>query len=178
MRKLVLKMEVSLDGFVGTPDGDVEWIFGSFDDEFRDYEVDLLWQAGVHIMGRVTYGDMTAHWPTSQEPFAPPMNEIPKVVFSRTLEEANWPDSSIASGDLAEEVARLKEQPGKNILAHGGAGFAQALSRAGVVDEYRLHVHPVVLGSGLPLFADHVDLKLVSARSFPAGTVALTYARA
>jgi len=123
MRKLVLKMEVSVDGFVGRPDGDVEWIFPSLDDEFREYEVNLLWGAGVHVMGRVTYGDMAEHWPASPEPFAPPMNEIPKVVFSRTLEEASWPDSSIAR------------------------------------------------------FAGHVDLKLESARTFPGGTVALTYTR-
>jgi dihydrofolate reductase len=171
-------MEVSVDGFVAKPGGDLDWIFASFDDESTAYDVELLWEAGVHIMGGVTYRDMAAHWPTSHEPFAPPMNDIPKVVFSRTLQEADWPESSIARGDLAEEVAQLKEQPGKDILAHGGAGFAQALSRLGLVDEYRLHVHPVALGHGLPLFAEPVDLKLEGVRPFPGGMVALTYTSA
>jgi dihydrofolate reductase len=178
MRKLVLKMEVSLDGFVGTPSGDVDWIFSSIDDEVSEEIVDVLRQAGTHIMGRVTYEDMAAHWPASSEVFAPPMNEIPKVVFSRTLDEATWPESRIARGDLAAEVGRLKREPGKDILAHGGSGFAQSLSKLGLVDEYRLDVHPVVLGSGLPLFADPIRLKLLSAKTFATGLLALVYERA
>jgi dihydrofolate reductase len=178
MRPLILKMEISLDGFVGRPDGDVEWIFRTFDDELSKHAVELLGSAGVHAMGRVTYEDMAAHWPTSDEPYAPPMNDIPKVAFSRTLEHADWGPVRIARGDLAEEVAALKAEAGGPILAHGGASFAQSLSRVGLIDEYRLHVHPDVLGEGLPIFADPAQLRLLSARAFPAGTVALHYERA
>ncbi|WP_433235760.1 dihydrofolate reductase family protein [Streptosporangium sp. CA-135522] len=178
MRKVVLKMDVSLDGFVGAPGGEVDWIFRDFDDELRAWIVEVLWQAGTHIMGRVTYHDMAAYWPSSTEEFAPPMNELPKVVFSTTLKEAAWNDSRVADGDLAEEISRLRRQPGNDILAHGGAQFAQSLSKLGLIDEYRLIVHPVALGSGLPLFAQAIDLKLVGSRTFGSGAVALTYERA
>jgi dihydrofolate reductase len=178
MRPLILKMETSLDGFAGRTDGDVEWIFRTFDDELTRMEVELLAGAGVHAMGRVTYEDMAAHWPTSDEPYAPPMNEIPKVVFSRTLARAEWGPVRIARGDLAEEVAALKAEDGGPILAHGGASFAQSLSRLGLVDEYRLNVHPDALGHGLPVFSDPAQLRLRGARTFPAGTVALHYERA
>jgi dihydrofolate reductase len=178
MRKLVLKMDVSLDGFVGATDGDVEWIFRGHDDEAREWIVKQLWQAGVHAMGRVTYGDMAAYWPSSTEVFAAPMNEIPKVVFSKTLTDPAWDDTTVLDGDLAEEIASLKRETGKDILAHGGAGFAQSLSRLGLVDEYRLIQHPVALGSGLPLFAEPVDLRKVSTTPFATGAVALTFTRA
>ncbi len=88
MRDVRLKMHQSLDGYVGTPTGDVDWIFATFDDEQTQWEVELLGEAGVHAMGRVVYHEMAAHWPTSTEPFAPPMNEIPKVVFSKALARA------------------------------------------------------------------------------------------
>jgi dihydrofolate reductase len=178
MRPVILKMEISLDGFAGTTDGDVEWIFRTFDDELTAHEVELLGSAGVHVMGRVTYEDMAAHWPASTEPYAPPMNDIPKVVFSRTLEEAPWGPARIANGEIAAEIAALKTEPGAPILAHGGARFAQSLSRLGLGDEYRLHLHPGILGTGLPIFADRAQLRLRGARTFPAGTVALHYERA
>jgi dihydrofolate reductase len=174
MRKLILKMHVSLDGF-GTPSGEVDWIFPAFDEDLQTWEVDGLWQAGVHIMGAAAYGYTAAHWPTSIEPFAPPMNEIPKVVFSSTMERADWGPASIASGDLVQEVERLKRERGRAVLAHGGARFVQALSRHRLVDEYRLVVHPIALGAGLPLFSDSIDLELLSARTFATGAVALTY---
>jgi dihydrofolate reductase len=175
MRKLVLKMSVSVDGFVGTEDGGVDWIFPSFSDDGASWAVDTLWQAGAHLMGRATYLDMAAYWPTSTEVFAAPMNEIPKVVFSRTLQNADWTESRVADGDLATEIGRLKDEPGKDLLAHGGAGFARSLSKLRLVDEYRLVVHPVVLGSGLPMFADQLHLKLVSSTPFSGGAIAQIY---
>jgi dihydrofolate reductase len=175
MRKLVFKISVSVDGFVGTDSGGVEWIFPSLTDDAVAWELDTLWQAGTHIMGRATYEEMAAHWPTSNEVFAAPMNEIPKVVFSRTLKETDWPDSRVVDGDLTTEIARLKQESGKDIVAHGGAGFARSLSRLRLVDEYRLLVHPVVLGSGLPMFADPMDLRLISAKAFDGGAIAQVY---
>src|ERR687884_839252 len=107
---------------------------------------------GLHLMGRNTYEEMAEFWPVSDDAYAAPMNEIPKVVFSRTLERADWADSRIARGDLAEEIAALKREPGKDMLAWGGAAFAQSLSNAGLVDEYRLILQPIALEDGLPLF--------------------------
>jgi dihydrofolate reductase len=176
MRKLVLKMDMSLDGFVGPVGDDAEWIMRDFDDELSRWIVDeVLWQAGTHIMGRVTYEEMAEHWPSATSVFAAPMNEIPKVVFSNTLTKAQWPDSRIASGDLAEEVLRLKREIGKDILVHGGSEFVQALSKLGLIDEYRLIVHPVALGDGAPLFGGPIDLTLVDSTRFATGAVALVY---
>jgi dihydrofolate reductase len=94
---------------------------------------------------------MAAVWPTSTSEYAAPMNEIPKVVFSKTLENANWPESRIPRGDLAEEIAALKREPGNDLIAHGGATFARALSRERLIDEYRLVIQPAALGAGLAL---------------------------
>ncbi len=178
MRKLVLKMQMSLDGLIGGPDGEVDWIFPSLDAGATLWLVDTLWQAGVHVMGSVTYRDMAAHWPGSDEPFAAPMNQIPKFVFSRTLREAPWADTYIIDGDLAEEITRLKGLPGRDLLAHGGARFARALVRLGLVDEYRLMVHPVVLGKGLALFDElpaRMHLQLMGTRTFASGAAAQVF---
>ncbi|GAB2550569.1 dihydrofolate reductase family protein [Gracilibacillus alcaliphilus] len=178
MRKVVLKMDVSLDGFVNARDGSVDWIFDSVDDELKACIVDILSQADVHIMGRVTYQDMAEHWPSSTDEYAPPMNEIPKVVFSKTLTEVSWKHSRLANRDIADEISMMKQQPGSYILAHGGADFAQSLSRLGLIDEYRLIVHPVVLGDGMPVFkniADSIKLKLTDTKVFNTGAILLTY---
>ena len=180
MRKLVLQMQVSLDGFVGLPDGGLDWVFPNLDAEYEEWGVDALWQAGVHLMGGMTGRDMVAHWPTSDEPYAPPMNEIPKVIFSRTLEDVDWAGARVERGDLVEEVNRLKSEPGKEILAHGGSRFAQALSQHGLIDEYRLIIHPVALGHGLPLFPERpepLNLNLVESRTFGTGVAVHVYQR-
>jgi dihydrofolate reductase len=202
MKQLILKMSVSVDGFVGGPNGEIDWIFRSYDAGATAWTMETLWQTSVHIMGSRTFQDMAAYWPTSTEPYAAPMNAIPKIVFSRSgqlqaattqaladakrqrTEEtaasgpSSWTTPGVASGDFASEIARLKQQPGKPILAHGGAGFARSLVRHGLVDEFRLLVHPVALGRGLSLFADldrPLDLRLVSATAFDGGAVAHVY---
>ncbi len=158
-------------------------------------------------MGSRTFKDMASYWPSSIEVFAAPMNEIPKVVFTRSgtagattqaLQAAvqnrekkgggqtvatpaiveSWTHPRVASGDLADEVRRLKNEPGKEILAHGGAMFARSLVQSGLIDEYRLLVHPVALGRGQALFSElaaPIDLTLVSSTPFSAGTVANIY---
>lgn len=128
---------------------------------------------GLHVMGRATYEDMAEFWPTSDSDYAPPMNDIPKVVFSQTLERAEWADSRIARGDLAAEIDKLKREPGKDMIVHGGASFVQSLSRLGLVDEYRLVLHPVALGRGVALFKDlagPLHLELIEAQTFATGT--------
>ena len=209
-RKLVLKMSVSLDGFVSGPNGEIDWIFRTVGDSTK-WIVDTLRSAGVHVMGSRTYQDMAAYWPSSDSPLAPAMNDIPKVVFSRSgihggnvmdrttraLADAkkelaahpngatptaavlqSWAEPTVARGDLAEEVVRLKEQPGNFILAHGGAGFARSLVATGLIDEFRLVIHPVVLGRGQPLFSglrSPLNLQLISATPFGSGIVAAVY---
>jgi dihydrofolate reductase len=169
-------MSVSVDGFVAGPHGHAGAL--PEPDELKRWKLDRVRRAGTHIMGRVTYEEMAAHWPTSTDDYAAPMNEIPKVVFSKTLEAAPWPQSSIARGDLADEIAGLRRRPGGEIIAWGGASFAQSLSRTGLIDEYVLVTHPVALGSGLPVFRDLPDalrLELIEAQTFDSGTVLHVY---
>jgi dihydrofolate reductase len=183
VRKLILKMSVSVDGFAGGPEGQMDWMFPSMDAGVTAWIVDTLRLAGVHIMGSRTFHDMAAYWPSSTEPFAAPMNDVPKVVFSkkgavdanqpgkttRALEDAtrahgstgspapgatsSWIGARVARGDLAGEIERMKAEGDKDILAHGGASFARSLVATKLVDELRLIVHPVVLGRGLALFS-------------------------
>jgi dihydrofolate reductase len=207
VRDLILKMSISIDGFVGGPDGGVKWVFGS-DQEAKAWTVETIWNASLHIMGSRTFHDMAAYWPTSTEVFAPPMNQIPKAVFSRqgpailrnvnttaALNDAranagteqpaapqpgagSWAEAYVASGDLAEEVAKLKAQEGKPIVAHGGASFARSLVAQGLVNQFALLVHPVALGKGLPVFSElaaPATLKLMSSKAFPGGSVAQMY---
>lgn len=207
MRELILKMSMSLDGFVSDLDGGNKWMFGA-DQEARAWTVDTIWNASLHIMGSRSFQDMAAWWPTSTDVFAQPMNQIPKAVFSRqgpailrtvntsaALDEAraragttqsaqpqpgaeSWAEAYVASGDLAEEIAKLKAQEGKPIIAHGGVRFARSLVAHGLVDQFVLGVHPIALGKGLPLFSDLPawrPLRLVSSKAFPGGSVAQIY---
>jgi dihydrofolate reductase len=182
MRDLILKMHMSLDGFVAGPDGGIKWVFDT-DQEAMAWTVATVSNASLHIMGSRTFHDMAAYWPTSTEVFAPPMNQIPKAVFSKrgpailgaasttaALEDArahapsaqsaplqpggqSWAHAYVASGDLTQEVANLKAREGKPIIAHGGASFARSLIAAGLIDEYALLVYPIALGTGLPVFS-------------------------
>lgn len=178
MRRVVLQMGISVDGIVaGGPRGQ-EQPGGAEHPDVKAWKLESLHKVGTHIMGRVTYEEMAAHWPSSTDPYAELMNDIPKVVFSKTLRRAEWPESRIASGDLAKEINNLKREAGKDLMAHGGASFVQALSRLGLVDEYRLVINPVALGSGQPLFKDlaaPLRLNLIEAKTFPTGTVIHVY---
>ena len=178
MRDLVLQMGSSIDGKVsGGPEEDIG-AGGTTHPAVVDRILSWLEDVGVHAMGRVTYEEMAGFWPTSTEAAAAYMNQRPKVVFSRTLTRADWPTTTIAGGDLAEEVARLKAEPGGDIVAYGGFTLAQALTRADLVDEYRLMVRPVALGSGEPMFSDLTAarrLDLVECTPYPDGTVILVY---
>jgi dihydrofolate reductase len=179
MPKLILQMSMSLDGFVAEPNGELNWGAGGISDDLKAWILESVWGAGAHVMGRGAYEEMAAYWPTSSEAFAAPMNELPKIVFSKSLDKATWNNSRVVSGDVAEEIARLKQQPGKDLLAHGGARFAQSIVRLGLVDEYQLKVYPVALGRGLALFKDlraPLGLRLQSARAFDSGVVVHSYA--
>jgi dihydrofolate reductase len=180
MRRLVLQMGVSLDGLVARPGGHGGggWGLPPEDPALKQRKLDWLHDTGLHLMGRTTYEEMAAFWPTSDDDYAAPMNDIPKVVFSTTLERADWPESRIARGDLADEIAKLKRQPGKDMIAWGGATFAQSLIRLGLVDEYRLVLQPVVLGDGLPLvngLSAPLRLELVEAKTYDSGAALHVY---
>jgi dihydrofolate reductase len=181
MRPVVLQMGVTLDGYVAGSGVEGDWGLPAEHPDVRAWKVSSLRQVGTHIMGRVTYEQMAAHWPNATDSYAEFMNSLPKVVFSKTLSAAGWPGSRIARGDLAEEIAALKSQSGGEIImVHGGAAFVQALSRLGLIDEYRLVILPVALGNGLPLFKDlakPLRVDLAEAASFPDGSVIHVYKR-
>ncbi len=182
MRQVVLQFITSLDGYSCDEDNGIRDVMMSIDDPEQDeYALTRLWEAGTHIMGRVTYQEMARFWPASSHPAAGPMNDIPKVVFSRTLQSADWPQTRIARGDTAEEIAKLKAEPGGDILAHGGTQFVRSLIRLGLVDQYRLWVLPAAAGQGAPLFtglAHPLKLRLVKSTAFPSGVLELVYSPA
>ncbi len=178
MRKVTLGMQVSLDGYAATVDGGLDWAFANFDAELGASAVETLSQFDTVLLGRVNYLEQAAAWPNREGPLADIMNNLNKIVFSKTLEQVEWANSRLAAGSPAEEIARLKQQEGRDIGVAGGARFAQSLSKEGLIDEYRLTIHPVVLGSGMPLFAAPLKLKLVSSRPLASGAVIATYERA
>ena len=185
MRKLIYSMGVSLDGFIGGPGGEIDW--SAPDEELHRFHNQQTRELGAHLCGRRLY-EVMLYWETAdQNPsaaeheleFARIWKALPKIVFSQTLDEVEG-NSRLVGDGAAEEAARLKQQPGKD-LAVGGAGLASTLIARGLVDEYRLFVSPVVLGGGTPYFpalADRIDLELVETRTFGSRVVYVRYRRA
>jgi dihydrofolate reductase len=177
MASLVLKMSVSLDGYVAPTDGSTGWIAAGASADRLSWTMETVSNAGAHLVGAATYAGWAGYWPSASGPFAKPMNEIPKVVFSDSLASAGWGETTIAAGDLAEAVTRLKqERSGGYLLAHGGARLARSLVETGLIDEYRLVVHPVVLGAGERLFLAPLTIEPMSTTVFSGGAVAHVFA--
>ena len=172
-RSLIYSMGVSLDGFIAGSDGEIDW--SAPDEELHRFHNQLTRETGVHLYGRRLYKTMT-YWETAEQnpsardyelEFARIWRETPKIVFSSTLEKVEG-NATLARGEAAAEVAKLKQQPGGD-LAVGGAGLASALMRHGLIDEYRLFVSPVVLGAGtryFPALEERIDLELTETRTF------------
>ena len=183
MRKVVLMMSVSLDGFIEGPDREIDW--HQVDDELHDHFNEHLRAMGGFLNGRVTYELMARFWPTadtdpaSTRPmveFSRIWRDMPKVVFSKTLPRAGW-NTTIVRELVPDEIRDLKRQPGGD-LALGGAGLAAAFLRHGLIDEFRVYVHPVAIGRGKPLFAPsdaRTNLRLLETRRFGNGVVLLRY---
>jgi dihydrofolate reductase len=182
MRKLIYSMTVSLDGFIAGPDGEIDW--SAPDEELHRFHNEHMRETGAELCGRRLYEEMI-YWETADEnpsaseyelEFARIWKDTPKIVFSKTLEKVEGNARLVRDG-VAEEVARLKEQPGKD-LAVGGAGLASTVMKLGLIDEYRLFVSPVVLGGGTPYFPpldERINLELVETRTFGSRVVYLRY---
>ena len=177
MASLVLKMSVSLDGFVAPLDGSTDWVAAGRSEDGASWTVETLSNASAHLIGASTYVGWAEYWPRAAGPFAKAMNEIPKVVFSNSLTSADWDETTIATGDLATAITRLKQEPSDGyLLAQGGTRFARSLVETGLIDEYRLVIHPVVLGAGEPLFTAPLTIEPISTTVFSGGAVAHVFA--
>ncbi len=177
MRKIVAGLFISLDGVIEAPD---QWHFPYFNDEMGQAVGSLMAAADTMLLGRVTYQEFAAYWPHqgSEVEGADHMNNTPKLVVSTTLDRVEWQNSTLIKGNVAEELARLKQQPGKDISITGSATLVRSLLRDGLLDELRLLVHPIVVGHGKRLFQDmseRVELKLVDSQTFSTGVLYLTY---
>jgi dihydrofolate reductase len=192
MRKLIMKMSVSLDGFVADENGKSDWVFKTGDPDSKAWSLRVTQEAGMIIMGRKSFESMAPYWQTSTDPFSVPMNSIPKGVFTKkgfkglapaadaTAAAASWANARIFNTELAAGISELKAQDGKPILAIGGAGFMRSLIAEGLIDELNLAIHPVALGSGLPIFSgleSPAFLRLIDVKVFPGGTVVHIYGR-
>ena len=179
MRRVIVSNVASLDGFFESRSKELDWVVT--DAEFFEYAKGLLRTVDTLLFGRATYLHMASYWPTAPvDEIAEKMNNLSKVVFSKTLQKAEWSNSRLVTSNIEEEVSRLKGQPGKDMVVFGSAMLASALLQWGLVDEYRVILQPVLLGSGSPLFRDvteRIPMKLMSAKSFGSGVVLLSYER-
>ncbi|MEU0566921.1 dihydrofolate reductase family protein [Nonomuraea sp. NPDC005983] len=181
MRKIVAGLFISLDGVVESPE---KWHFPYFNDEMGQSVGALIQSSDVMLLGRQTYLEFAAHWP-NQDPATDPlvdvMNNKPKYVATTTLETADWQNTTLLKGDLADELDTLKRQPGKDIGITGSPTLVTSLLRDGLLDELHLLVHPIVIGSGKRLFDGaygQIPLKLTTSKTFSTGVLNLTYERA
>jgi dihydrofolate reductase len=184
MRKVILSMMVSVDGFIEGVNSDINWHV--WDEEMSDYMMGVFDTVDTFLYGRVAYELMISYWPDAETTldsrpqdilFAHRMNTFPKIVFSKTLKKVEW-NSRLVKESIGEEISKLKSIPGKDLILYGGADLASTFMDLNLIDEYRLIVNPVVLGSGIPLFKGlkkPLNLKLVRSQSFKCGNVILYY---
>jgi dihydrofolate reductase len=181
VRKLISFMVVTLDGYYVGPNGEFDW--PNVDDEFNEFAISQLNDIDTLLFGRVTYEVMADYWPTPAAVEGDPaiagvMNDTPKVVFSATLGSADWENSRLVSGNAADAISELKQQPGKLLAMFGSPTLTVSLLEEGLVDELRVMVHPILLGAGKSLFTglkDRVPLTLQTTTTFSSGNVLLSY---
>jgi len=183
MRKIIVFENVTLDGFMAGPNGEIDWAIR--DDEVTQNSKEGQDLIDMFLFGRVTYDMMASFWPTpagkSANPvFAEVLNNTPKVVFSTTLKKADWQHTEVMKELIKDEILKLKQQPGQNMMIFGSGTLVEQLTNLGLIDEYQLMVNPVILGKGKPLFKnikDRIKLKLVNTKPFRNGIVLLRYQR-
>ena len=176
MRRVIISTYVTMDGVIESPE---KWSLKFWNDEHAKYAHDQLFASDALLLGRVVYQGFADAWPSRTNEFANRMNSLPKYVVSTTLEEPlEWNNSRLIKENVAEEVSKLKRQPGQDILMYGSADLMHTLMQYDLIDEYRIWVHPVVVGSGKRLFREGSDttvLRLVGTKTFSSGVVVLSY---
>lgn len=186
MRKLKLQVQISVDGYIGGLNGEMDWLVWDWDDALKQYVTELTESIGCIVLGRKLAEGFIPYWAdVAANPESPDFSagkiftDTPKVVFSRTLAESAWDNTVLAQGDLVDEIKQLKEQDGQDIIAYGGATFVSALIKHGLIDDYHLFVNPTAVGSGLTIFNEleaKQELRLVKSTAFECGIVVLHYA--
>jgi dihydrofolate reductase len=179
MRKLIMWNLITLDGFFEGPNKwDLDWHGYVWGEELKQLSKEQLRSADMLLFGRVTYQGMAAHWPSASGETADLMNNIAKVVFSNTLEKAEWNNTRLVKGSAEREVAKLKEEPGTDLFVFGSAALCSGLMQHGLIDEFRLVLTPVILGAGNSLFKpspDKLPMRLLEAKPLKSGGVILRY---
>lgn len=185
MRKLKFQIQITLDGFVASPNGELDWMVWEWDDGSKKYVNDLTDSVDTIIMGRKMTDGFISYWsdvltrPDDPEyQFAKKMIDIPKVVFTKTLHEHSWINTTLATGNIVDEVNNLKQQGGKGIVAYGGANFVSSLIKNNLIDEYHLFLNPVAIGKGMPIFNtinNPLKLKHIRSEAFECGIVVNQY---
>jgi dihydrofolate reductase len=181
MRKIRLAINVTLDGYVAGPNGELDWLFRTMTPAQQAWTTAFLREVDTILIGHTTYLEQAAFWPTQTGEMATLMNSHAKIVFSSRLPTLEWNHSRLAVSDVAEEIVRLKREPGRDIYVTGGARLARSLSQRGLIDEYNLTIHPILLRSGMPLFgemSEELALTLVGTIPFESGAIHLIYQKA
>src|ERR671924_1050173 len=185
LRKLKLQVQISVDGYIAGPNGEMDWMVWNWDDKIKKYVFELTEPVDTILLGRKMTDGFISHWSDvmskPDDPsyaFAKKMIETPKVVFTKTLNKSRWVNTDIATGDLTDEINKLKSQNGKDIIVYGGASFDSSLIKAGLIDEFHLFINPVAIGNGMTIFKDINKIQkftLVKSVTFESGEVGLHY---
>ena len=185
MRKLKLHVGMSIDGCIAGPNNEMDWIDFTWDEKFQEYEDRLHEPVDTILLGRKMTDDFITTWSNFVKkpddpwyPFAKKMIETPKIVFTKSLTKSEWPNTEIATGDLREEITKLKSQEGDDIIVYGGASFDSSLIKENLIDEYYLFINPVAIGNGKTIFGDLKEIRklsLVESIAFDSGIVLLHY---
>ena len=186
MRKLKLHMQMSLDGYVARPNGELDWMTWDQDDKLIQFINSLIDSSDTILLGRKMTDGFVSHWENvvNNKPDSPDfslakkMVDTPKVIFSKTLDKSAWNNTTLAKGNLAEEIANIKKQNGKDIIVYGGAGFVSSLIKEGLIDEYHLFVNPTAIGNGMTIFKslDRTQkFSVIQSRFYSCGITVLSY---
>jgi dihydrofolate reductase len=185
MRKLKLQVQMTVDGYIGGPNGEMDWMELNWDDELKQYVADLTESVDCIILGRKLAEGFIPHWTNvAANPDDPEFTagkkftDTHKVVFTKTLDQSAWENTVLAKGDLIDEITKLKIQDGKDIIAYGGATFVSALIKQGLIDKYHLFINPTAIGNGISIFKEldsKQNLTFVKSTSFDCGIVVLHY---